>query len=239
MKSTGNNPPPILDPFCGGGSIPLEAQRLGLEAHGSDLNPVAVMITKALIEIPPKFAGKPPVNPEAREKMFNKVECKGATGLAEDVKYYGQWMKEKAEKKIGHLYPKGPNGETVIAWLWARTVKCPNPACSAEMILTSKFEVSKKKGRLAWVEPVIDRENRKVRFEVRTGEGKVPKPPKIGKGAKFTCLCCNQPAEEAYIKSESCAGRMGSRLLAIVAEGERGRLYLPPDDEHVENCKLS
>src|SRR5207253_2167514 len=122
--------PPVLDPFCGGGSIPLEAQRLGLKAYASDLNPVAVLITKALIEIPPKFAGQPPVHPREDEELFAS-EWQGAGGLAEGVRYYGQWMRDEAEKRIGHLYPKGPNGEMVIAWLWARTVKCPNPACGA------------------------------------------------------------------------------------------------------------
>src|SRR5579883_3001105 len=141
LKCTNGHPPPLLDPFCGGGSIPLEAQRLGLEAHASDLNPVAVLINKALIEIPPKFAGCPPVNPESREKYLHK-EWKGAEGLAEDVRYYGKWMRDEAWKRIGHLYPKvtlpkeyGGGEATVIAWIWARTVKCPNPACRTQMPL--------------------------------------------------------------------------------------------------------
>ncbi len=127
LAATDGNPPPVLDPFCGGGSIPLEAQRLSLEAHGSDLNPVAVMITKALIELPPKFAGEPPVNPQSR-KTADLSSWRGAQGLAEDVRHYGAWMREQAKERIGHLYPTGPDGETVIAWLWARTVRCPNPA---------------------------------------------------------------------------------------------------------------
>ncbi len=154
LRSTGGNPPPVLDPFCGGGSIPLEAQRLGLEAHGSDLNPVAVLITKALIEIPPKFAGQPPVNPESRAKIGSEGNWRGAKGLAEDVRYYGKWMRDEAEKRIGHLYPKGANGETVIAWLWARTVRCPNPACGARMPLVSTLWLSTKRGKKAWVEPI-------------------------------------------------------------------------------------
>src|SRR5918995_4202993 len=174
MRSTGGNPPPVLDPFCGGGSIPLEAQRLGLEAHGSDLNPVAVLITKALIEIPPKFAGQPPVNPDARKKLAHSGGWPGVTGLAEDVRYYGKWMRDEAEKRIGHLYPKGPNGEMVIAWLWAHTVRCPNPACGVTMPLVSSFWLSKKQGKKAWVEPVIDREKKVVRFEVKKGEGLPP-----------------------------------------------------------------
>ena len=162
LKATDGHPPPVLDPFCGGGSIPLEAQRLGLEAHGSDLNPVAVLITKALIEIPPKFAGMPPVNPEARKKMQKKIEGQdwpGASGLAEDVRYYGKWMRDEAEKRIGHLYPKAklPDGSeaTVIAWLWARTVKCPNPACGAMMPLAKSIWLSTKRER-SWIEPIDD-----------------------------------------------------------------------------------
>lgn len=233
LRSTGNNPPPVLDPFCGGGSIPLEAQRLGLEAHGSDLNPVAVLITKALIEIPPKFAGQPPVNPESRDKIGNEGNWRGAKGLAEDVRYYGKWMRDEAEKRIGHLYPKGPNGETVIAWLWARTVRCPNPACGATMPLISSFWLSKKQNKKAWVEPVVDREKKEVRFTVRKGEGVPPDPPKIGRGAKFRCLVCQQASEEAHIKAEGKAGRMGQQLMAVVAEAKRGREYLAPTDEHV------
>ncbi len=233
MRSTGGNPPPVLDPFCGGGSIPLEAQRLGLEAHGSDLNPVAVLITKALIEIPPKFAGMPPVNPESRDKIGNEGNWRGAQGLAEDVRYYGKWMRDEAEKRIGHLYPKGPNGETVIAWLWARTVRCPNPACGATMPLVSSFWLSKKANKKAWVEPVVDREKKEVRFTVRKGEGVPPDPPKVGRGAKFRCLVCDQISEDSHIKAEGKAGRMGQQLMAVVAEGRRGRDYLDPTEEHV------
>jgi REP element-mobilizing transposase RayT len=158
MKSTNGNPPPLLDPFAGGGSIPLEAQRLGLEAHASDLNPVAVMINKAMIEIPPKFAGQSPVNPDSQR--LTGMTWTGASGLAEDVRYYGEWMKKKAFEKIGHLYPKvkDEHGQehTVIAWIWARTVKCPNPACGCEMPLASSFELSKKKGKEVYIQPIIE-----------------------------------------------------------------------------------
>ncbi|WP_418717410.1 DUF1156 domain-containing protein, partial [Bilophila wadsworthia] len=162
-KYMGDEPLTFLDPFAGGGSIPLEAQRLGLEAHAHDLNPVAVMINKAMIEIPPKFSGQPPVNPEARKQLGHDRSWPGASGLAEDVRYYGEWMKQEAFKRIGHLYPKvqvpleqGGGEATVIAWIWARTVKCPNPACGCEMPLVSSFVLSKKKGKEAWVEPIID-----------------------------------------------------------------------------------
>ncbi len=236
LKSTGGNPPPVYDPFCGGGSIPLEAQRLGLEAHGSDLNPVAVLITKALIEIPPKFAGQPPINPKASTSLLKGGTWKGAQGLAEDVRYYGHWMRDEAEKRIGHLYPKAtlPGGgeATVIAWLWARTVKCPNPACGAQMPLVRSFALSTKKGKETWVEPVVTPGSSgnppAIAFEVKTGKGTPPEPPKLKRGANFKCIACNMPTEGDYIKAEGMAGRMGSQLMAIVAEGKNGRAYLSP-----------
>ena len=238
-KSTGGNPPPFLDPFAGGGSIPLEAQRLGLEAHASDLNPVAVLINKALIEIPPKFAGQPPVNPKARKSLVDG-DWRGARGLADDIRYYGKWMRDEAERRIGHLYPKvtlpkeyGSGEATVIAWLWVRTVTCPNPACGAHMPLASSWSLSKKKGKETWVEPIIDRSiiPPVVSFLINTGDGQLPETPKVGRGAQFKCLCCSQVATEQYIKNEGMAGRMGSQMRAVVAEGKRGRVYLPPTPE--------
>jgi putative DNA methylase len=406
--------PPAYDPFAGGGSIPLEAQRLGLEAHASDLNPVAVLINKALIEIPPRFKDQVPVNPDDRAKK-NMSSWRGAQGLAADVRFYGAWMRERAFERIGHLYPKialtpqpplpkgegeperweisvatqkkmqevarqlrrestpseailwealcnrqlegrkfrrqhpigtfvvdffcreeslvvevdgpihesqkkldrqrqdlieslglrfvrvsshlvetdlsatletirnaflpsprgrGAGGEgkaTVIAWLWARTVKCPNPACGCQMPLVRSFQLSTKKGKEAWVEPVIERidaltpqpplprgegepENLsasssprplgegpgvRVKFVVKSGEGKAPDPPKTGRGATFSCLACGQPADEKHIKSEAMAGRMDSQLMAIVAEGQNGRVYLSPTPEHEEIAKTA
>ena len=231
LKSTDGNPPPLLDPFAGGGAIPLEAQRLGLEAHAHDLNPVAVMINKAMIEIPPKFAGQPPVNPEAQRNKLTEDDWSGTRGLAEDVRYYGEWMKRKAFEKIGHLYPKVKDADgkehTVIAWLWARTVKCPNPACGCEMPLASSFELSKKKGKEAYVQPII--EGTYIRYYVRQGKG-APEPPKMGRGAKFRCLCCGEMATPEYIKTEATAERMGADLIGIVAEGANGRTYLPADE---------
>lgn len=229
--STNGNPPPLLDPFAGGGSIPLEAQRLGLEAHASDLNPVAVMINKALIEIPPKFANQPPMNPRDRAKVGGTSEWKGASGLAADVRYYGEWVQNKAQERIGHLYPRC-DGETVIAWLWARTVKCPNPACGAQMPLVSSFELSKKKGNQTWVEPQIDRQKRTVTLTVKSGKGKVPTSPKQGRGAKFKCLVCGEVAPDQHLKDEGVAGRMGTQLMAIVTEGNNGQNFHSPTLEH-------
>jgi putative DNA methylase len=241
LASTDGKPPPILDPFAGGGSIPLEAQRLGLETHASDLNPVAVLINKALIEIPPRFANRPPVNPKARAKIGGVAEWKGTTGLAEDVRYYGEWMREKAFEKIGHLYPKvtvpstdttESHEATVIAWLWARTVKCPNPACGAEMPLVRSFEVSKKEGKEAWVNPKINKKNKTIHFEVQTGKGKVPNGTVNRNGAR--CVCCDGPVPLQYIRDEGKQGRMGAQLMAIVVEGQGGRMYLSTNEEHAK-----
>ena len=313
--------PAFHDPFAGGGALPLEAQRLGLEAHASDLNPVAVLINKAMIEIPPRFAGRAPVNPDAQAEFARggRWNGKGAQGLAEDVRYYGRWMRDEAEKRIGHLYPKievtaamaaeRPALEryvgrklTVIAWLWARTVKSPNPAFAhVDVPLVSTFMLSTKKGKEAYVEPVV--EGGGYRFTVKDGapdtgvskagvtetdtseagipeagirrndapESGVPEdgvpgnagvlppsspfprkresmrpengvsredtgvPPaqgtKLGRGANFRCLMSDAPIPGDYIKAEGRAGRMGARLMAIVAEGDRSRVYLAPTPE--------
>src|SRR5680860_519076 len=231
VKSCDGAPPPVLDPFCGGGSIPLEAQRLGLEAHGSDLNPVPVLITKALIEIPPKFAGRPPVHPDAE----HRTTWKGAEGLAEDVRRYGAWMRDEAERRIGHLYPKARLDDgseaTVIAWLWARTVTCPNPACGATMPLARSFWLGKKKGRETWVRPVV--EGKGVRFEIGRGPQGPAREGTVGR-AGAVCLACEQPVPLTHIRTEGKAKRMGAQLMAIVAEGHRQRIYLAPTDEHAK-----
>jgi putative DNA methylase len=239
LKSTDGNPPPIYDPFCGGGSIPLEAQRLGLEAHASDLNPVAVLITKALIEIPPKFSGQPPVNPAARKTMSAPGMWTGARGLADDLLYYGRWMRDRAWERIGHLYPKvklpkehGGGEATVIAWLWARTVTCPNPACGAQMPLVRTLALSTKKGRETWLEPVVDNATRRIEFRIARG-GQIPDSPKVGRGSSFRCLSCGQVASDEYIKDEGCAGRLSMQMTAVAAEGSRGRVYVKPSAEDV------
>lgn len=214
---------------------------MGLEAHGSDINPVAVLITKALIEIPPKFANFTPVNPDSRKNSLKTKIWYGVQGLAEDVRYYGQWMREQAFKQIGHLYPKvnlsqesGDAKATVIAWLWARTVKCPNPACGCQMPLVRSFELSSKKGKEGWIEPTINHSQQPpvVSFQVKSGKGKAPEPPKTGRGAKFDCLACKQPVDDKHIKAEGVAGRMNTQLLAIVAEGKNSRAYLQPIQKH-------
>ncbi len=242
MRSCNGKPPPVYDPFCGGGSIPLEAQRLGLEAHASDLNPVPVLINKALIEIPPKFAGKSPVNPEAKKKLGASGSWKAAAGLAEDIRYYGQWMRDEAEKRIGHLYPKvklpkehGGGEATVIAWLWARTVASPNPAAkSAHVPLVRSFWLSTKAGKKAWIEPGVDQSTMTYRFEVRTGNGE-PRNGTVSRNGGI-CLLTGSPIPLDYIRSEGTAGRLGARLMAIAAERPGGRLYLAPTEEHEETA---
>ena len=232
-RSCGEHPPPVLDPFCGGGSIPLEAQRLGLEANASDLNPVAVLITKALIELPARFAGRPPVRPNDGDGRLDVRTWKGAQGLAEDLRYYGAWMRDQAKARIGHLYPTAPlpggGKATVIAWIWARTVTCPNPACGARMPLVRSFWLGKKKGKEAWVRPVV--EGGSVRFEIGHGASGPPVEGTVSRTGA-TCLVCNTPVPLAHIRAEGKAGRMGAQLMAIVAEGNRERIYLPSDPEH-------
>jgi putative DNA methylase len=226
-------PPPVLDPFAGGGSIPLEAQRLGLEAHASDLNPVAVLINKALIEIPPRWADQPPVHPSDDDLRFEVATWRGAQGLAEDVRHYGRWMRDEAERRLGHLYPdaKVDDGSTakVIAWIWARTVTCPNPACGAEMPLAGSFWLGKKKGKEAWIDPHVV--NGRVEFRVGTGPQGPPVDRTAGRNGA-TCLVCDSPVPLAHVRAEGKAGRMGARLMAIAAEGVRRRIYLPPTPEH-------
>ena len=247
------NAPPVVDPFCGGGSIPLEAQRLGLRAHAFDLNPVAVLITKLLVEIPPRFAGCPPVNPDSRSSMSDSWASHGAGGLAEDVRYYGRWMRDEAERRIGHLYPKvavttelvkeRPDLKaylgrelTVIAWLWTRTVASPNPAANGQHVpLANSFVLSSKEGKEVIVVPVLEAGG--YRFMVKSDNvtpheiAHARKGTKTGRGANFRCLFSGTPIPSRHIKGEGNAGRMGVRLMAVVVEGNRQRVYLTPDSE--------
>lgn len=258
LKSTGGNPPAILDPFAGGGTIPLEAQRLGLEAHASDLNPVPVLINKALIEIPPKFAGQPPVFPGAAESRLGPWPR--ATGLAEDVRRYGEWMRKQAQERIGHLYPKaqipalGLDGEptgktteaTVIAWIWARTVTCPNPACGIRMPLVRSWWLSKKKGKEAYVVPtVVDDSSapggRRVNFTI--GHDTKHAPAKTSDGTMDRgagrCVACDTIAESRFVREEAKRVGLGEMLMAVVAEGKRQRLYLSPTPEQEQAARVS
>ena len=266
--------PPLHDPFAGGGSIPLEAQRLGLRAIASDLNPLAVLINKALIELPPKFRNQPPVNPDAdpmgmtvgKGRKARQVAWRGAAGLADDIRYYGRWMRDEAYKRIGHLYPdvrsegrgvrsetgeEGPDASnaassssltshssllspshTVIAWLWARTVPCPNPACGVRMPLLRTFQLSKKKGNEHWTRPVVDREAQTISFVVQNHDGGVPSGGTVSRRGAV-CLACQTAAPLTYVRERGRAGEMGEQMTAIVAAGDRKRLFLSPHAEHV------
>lgn len=227
-------PPAILDPFAGGGSIPLEAQRLGLEAHASDINPIAVLINKALIEIPPKFAGRPPVFPGAAEERLG--DWPRATGLAEDVRRYGQWMRDEAEQRIGHLYPKAKlpdgTGANVIAWIWARTVTCPNPACGIQMPLVRSWWLGKKKGKEAYVVPQVG--NSRIEFTIGHDPAQAPTKDNDGTVTRngAVCVACGSAAPLAYVREQGKAKRISAQLMAIAAEGRRRREYVAPTPEH-------
>ncbi|WP_136661242.1 DUF1156 domain-containing protein [Nitratireductor sp. XY-223] len=239
--------PPVYDPFSGGGSIPLEAQRLGLPAHGSDLNPVAVMIGKAMIEIPPKFRDMEPIHPEGKQRAFYR----NAEGLAEDVKHYGEWMLDRAAEQIGHLYPKvdlpkeyvrsmDQKQATVIAWIWARTVPSPDPAfADVQVPIASSFLLSSKAARTAWVEPLVDRQARTITYRIRHGGtteeiAMARQGTKAGRGANFRCILSDTAITPDYVKRMGRNGEMGQTLIAIVAEGKRGRVYSAPSEHHAQ-----
>ncbi len=235
---------PIYDPFCGGGSIPLAAQQLGLRAVASDLNPVAVLLNKAMIELPHPFRNQPPVNPEADPLgMFvgigrkrEQVPWTGTAGLADDIRYYGRWMREEAYKRIGEFYPKVKTADgteaTVIAWLWARTVPCANPACRIAMPLTQTFQLSKKRRNEYWTRPVVDRESNTISFVVQNHDAGVPDKGTVNRNGAI-CLACRTPVKLSYIREQARAGKMGETMMATVAEGDPGRLFLSPPDAHL------
>ena len=236
-KSCGEDLPPVYDPFSGGGSIPLEAQRLGLPAHGSDLNPVAVMIGKAMIEIPPKFKDREPVHPGGKERNHYR----NADGLAEDVKYYGERMRETAFERIGHLYPQvdlpkehGGGKASVIAWIWSRTVPSPDPAFGdVQVPIASSFLLSSKAGKEAWIEPIVDKAAKTISYRIRKGGtkeeiAKAKVGTKAGR-AVFRCVFSDAPISGDYVDKEAAKGNMSQVLIAIVAEGVRRRIYLSVD----------
>ena len=239
LKSTDGIPPIILDPFAGGGSIPLEAQRLGLESHASDINPVAVLINRALIEIPPKWANRSPV---FTGSAATKISWPKATGLAEDIRRYGEWIRDEAEKRIGSMYPKatlsGGTQANVIAWIWARTVKCPNPACAVRMPLVRSWWLGKKKGKEAYIVPAVGRDsdnNIRVEFSIGHEIASAPKPSQDGTVGRngASCVACGTSVPLSYIRDQGRNGNIGAQMIAVVAEGNRRRHYLPPTSEQV------
>ena len=241
--SCGDELPPVYDPFSGGCSIPLEAQRLGLPAFGSDLNPVAVMIGKAMIEIPPLFKDCKPVHPGGNDS----IHYRHAEGLAEDVKYYGEWMRNRAFERIGHLYPladlprkHGGGKVPIIAWIWARTVPSPDPAFSdVNVPIAASFLLCSKPGKEAWVEPIVDRSEKKIQYRIRYGgtkeEIKLARVgTKSGRGAHFRCLLSGSAIPPDFVKTSGRHGRMSQVLLAVVVSGKRGRIYIDPTSRHYE-----
>lgn len=228
MEATGGEPPTVFDPFCGGGSTLVEAQRLGLPAAGSDLNPVPVLITRVLTELLPQVAGRPALVAEPG-KLAGMADGGPLEGFLADCRHYAERVRERVWGEIGHLYPEPPGGGTVVAWLWARTVTCPNPACRASAPLISSFWLSKKKGALTWIEPTDLRPGQPVCFEVRTGGGGPPAPTKAGRGGTFRCAVCQELIPEPYLKAEGMAGRLSAQLMAVAVDGPSGRRYLSPE----------
>lgn len=244
--------PPILDPFTGGGSIPLEAKRLGLRSYGSDLNPVPVLITKALIDLPGRFAGHAPVNPESTRKATKLQQWPGASGLAEDIRYYGRRVRDEVEATLRDLFPKvtitpslvrqrpdlaaiAGQSVPVVAWLWARTVPSPDPAAKgAQVPLVRSFSLSSKGDRRAWVFPRVDKERYEYTFEIGLGQPPASFDPSKGTVSKKRynggrCLLTDAPMDFPYIRRKAKEGAMGIRLMAMAIDTGRGRAYLPPD----------
>jgi putative DNA methylase len=224
-------PPLVVDPFAGGGSIPLEALRLGCDAFASDLNPVACLILKVMLEDIPRQGPK----------------------LAEKLRKVGKEIKEAAEKELAEFYPPDPDGSRPIAYLWARTVKCESPNCGAEIPLMRSFWLSKKAGRRRALRYRIVRPQGKTPYaEFEIFEPKNDKEVPIGTvtRAKATCPCCNTvlPPERVRVQLAICAGGAdvifndkgirsgGARLLAVVTlkPGEQGRSYRQSDKRDYE-----
>ena len=241
LKHCDGKLPTVFDPFAGGGSIPLEANRMGFESHAGDLNPVAVLLNKCNLEITPRWVDHPPINPVCRNRLAGGEAWQGTDGLASDVRYYSELVRQHVCSKHKDLYPKIPfpkeygDGDTdVIAWIWARTVVSPNPAAQGKKVpLISTYWLSTKKDSLAWIEPSIDRNRGTYTFSVKTGvpidRTSIGNGTKLGRGARFKCLLTDEPISNEHLKAEAKSGRLGLSLLAIVAEGKRGRIYLSPD----------
>ncbi|MGT2463369.1 DUF1156 domain-containing protein [Sinomonas atrocyanea] len=242
LKSTNGNPPAVLDPFSGGGTIPLEAQRLGLQGHASDLNPVAVLISKALVELPPAFRDQPPVFPGLADSQARV--WRGAEGLAADVQAYGDWIRDEASNRLRYLYPR-VGGQEAVAWIWLRTVTCPNPACAIDMPLTSKWWLSRRKGRQTYLVPrvVVDPSEaagRRIDYEIGHGVAGAPSSKDKGTvgrtGAR--CVACDAIVDLKYIRAQGASGRLGHRMVAVVVPGKPLRQYLKPDGEQISSASV-
>ena len=242
-----NHCPVIYDPFCGSGSIPLEAQRIGLCARGSDLNPLSVLLTKAMIELPPKFHNHKPSNPHAdpmgmftgKSSKKKSPPWKGPAGLADDIRYYGAWMREEAHKRIGHLYPNvqlsDGTSTTVVAWLWARTVPCINPACGLHMPLVQTFQLSRKKRNQHWIKPTVDRESNTLSWIVQSHESGVPAGGTVNRTGAY-CFACGTAVKLSYVREQAKAGKIKEMMTAIVADG-KPKIFVPPTDMHIHTAQ--
>jgi putative DNA methylase len=230
LRSCDGDLPRVLDPFGGGGTIPLEALRLGMPSYSGDLNPVAVLIQRSMLEIPHRFAGRAPVHPTPRA---SRSFWQGIDGLAADVEAYGRWMQEEANRRIGHFYPDvsldDGSTATPVAWIWARTVKSPDPSWPGHVPLVRSWELMRKPGQpTIWIEPIVDRGTKTLRYAIRTGG--TPGMPSVERGNGI-CVATGSPIPGSYVKAEANAGRMGQQLIAVVAEGPRGRAFVSPDNQ--------
>ena len=223
--------PLVFDPFAGGGSIPLEANRLGFEAHAGDLNPVAVLLNKCNLEMAPRWVGHAAINPEERGQIGGTANWHGTQGLAADMRHYGRVIRERAQAKIGHLYPKvrlpkelGGGEATAIAWLWTRTIQCSNPACGARAPLVRSFWLVRKKPRFVIAQPKLDRAAKRVSFEIENSD-KPEKETTSGKGAR--CLFCGTSFSKGDVRELAVKYSVDEIPFAVVADGPRGRIYLP------------
>lgn len=233
LRYTDGMLPTIFDPFAGSGAIPVEAHRLGMNAEAADLNAVAAVITSVVSDVPTRFENTVAVHP--REEMILDIPQPGIQALAEDIRWYGEWIQEEAFKRIGHLYPKVKSPATgeeleISAWVWARTVKCPNPSCGCQIPLSSSYDLARKKGAEAWVEPVV--EGGTVQFRIHQEPNPTVKgKPKVGQTAVFKCPSCGEITTDAYVKECGVAHKISSQLIAVVADEDKKRFYIEPDTE--------
>jgi len=227
LKSHGGKLPKILDPFAGGGSIPLEAQRLGLDSYASDLNPVAVLINKAMIEIPARWRDRLPVYPDSSS---GRMSWDKASGLAQDVRQYGELVRKRVEDAVGPHYPKVSSNETselnVLAWIWARTVKCPNPSCGIKMPLVRSWWVCKRDKKQTWIQPIAN--SGLVEYRLVRGKGGPINDGTITRSGGI-CFACGANASLTYIREEGVAGRIDEELLCTVGDSSAGRMYFEAD----------